>query len=214
MNLSGARNCSFDRCSLRNLGTFGFELFDGCTFNRFTCNTLEQIAAGGFRLRGVEPGGNPALRTGNNTISDNTIGYYGLTYPSAVGVLVMHSDCNTVAHNLIHHGDYTGISVGWSWSYLRSAARGNRIEQNHIHDIGYNNLLSDMGGIYTLGLSPGTVISNNLVHDVNANRYGGWGIYTDEGSTSILIENNIVYHTKFGPQVAAAHPAASSPAGA
>ena len=198
VNLSGARNCSFDRCSLRNLGTFGFELFDGCTFNRFTCNTLEQIAAGGFRLRGVEPGGNPALRTGNNTISDNTIGYYGLTYPSAVGVLVMHSDCNTVAHNLIHHGDYTGISVGWSWSYLRSAARGNRIEQNHIHDIGYNNLLSDMGGIYTLGLSPGTVISNNLVHDVNANRYGGWGIYTDEGSTSILIENNIVYHTKFG----------------
>lgn len=114
VNLSGARNCSFDRCSLRNLGTFGFELFDGCTFNRFTCNTLEQIAAGGFRLRGVEPGGNPALRTGNNTISDNTIGYYGLTYPSAVGVLVMHSDCNTVAHNLIHHGDYTGISVGWS----------------------------------------------------------------------------------------------------
>ena len=198
VNLSGARNCSFDRCSLRNLGTFGFELFDGCTFNRFTCNTLEQIAAGGFRLRGVEPGGNPALRTGNNTISDNTIGYYGLTYPSAVGVLVMHSDCNTVAHNLIHHGDYTGSSVGWSWSYLRSAARGNRIEQNHIHDIGYNNLLSDMGGIYTLGLSPGTVISNNLVHDVNANRYGGWGIYTDEGSTSILIENNIVYHTKFG----------------
>ena len=198
VNLSGARNCSFDRCSLRNLGTFGFELFDGCTFNRFTCNTLEQIAAGGFRLRGMEPGGNPALRTGNNTISDNTIGYYGLTYPSAVGVLVMHSDCNTVAHNLIHHGDYTGISVGWSWSYLRSAARGNRIEQNHIHDIGYNNLLSDMGGIYTLGLSPGTVISNNLVHDVNANRYGGWGIYTDEGSTSILIENNIVYHTKFG----------------
>ena len=198
VNLSGARNCSFDRCSLRNLGTFGFELFDGCTFNRFTCNTLEQIAAGGFRLRGVEPGGNPALRTGNNTISDNTIGYYGLTYPSAVGVLVMHSDCNTVAHNLIHHGDYTGISVGWSWSYLRSAARGNRIEQNHIHDIGYNNLLSDMGGIYTLGLSPGTVISNNLVHDVNANRYGGWGIYTDEWSTSILIENNIVYHTKFG----------------
>ena len=198
VNLSGARNCSFDRCSLRNLGTFGFELFDGCTFNRFTCNTLEQIAAGGFRLRGVEPGGNPALRTGNNTISDNTIDYYGLTYPSAVGVLVMHSDCNTVAHNLIHHGDYTGISVGWSWSYLRSAARGNRIEQNHIHDIGYNNLLSDMGGIYTLGLSPETVISNNLVHDVNANRYGGWGIYTDEGSTSILIENNIVYHTKFG----------------
>ena len=198
INLRGTRNCTFEACTLRNLGTFGFELFEGCTFNRFCHNTLEQLAAGGFRIRGSVAGGHPALRTGDNILSDNTIAYYGRTYPSGVGILVMHSDRNTIAHNLIHHGDYTGISVGWSWGYLRSAARGNLIEKNHIHDIGYNNLLSDMGGIYTLGLSPGTTVRGNLIHDVNANRYGGWGIYADEGSTSILIENNLVYHTKFG----------------
>lgn len=198
IEMTGARHCSIEQCKLYNLGTFAVELFDGCTFNRFCGNQLENLAAGGFRLRGTEPGNLPSLRTGNNTISDNTIAYYGLTYPSAVGILVMHSDCNTIAHNLIHHGDYTGISVGWSWGYQRSAARNNLIEQNHIHDIGYHNLLSDMGGIYTLGLSPGTAVRNNLVHDVNANRYGGWGIYADEGSTSVLIENNIVYNTKYG----------------
>lgn len=198
IDMTGTRHCSIEQCKLYNLGTFAVELFDGCTFNRFCGNQLENLAAGGFRLRGIEPGNLPSLRTGNNTISDNTIAYYGLTYPSAVGILVMHSDCNTIAHNLIHHGDYTGISVGWSWGYQRSAARNNLIEQNHIHDIGYHNLLSDMGGIYTLGLSPGTAVRNNLVHDVNANRYGGWGIYADEGSTSVLIENNIVYNTKYG----------------
>lgn len=198
IEMTGSRHCSIEQCKLYNLGTFAVELFDGCTFNRFCGNQLENLAAGGFRLRGTEPGNLPSLRTGNNTISDNTIAYYGLTYPSAVGILVMHSDCNTIAHNLIHHGDYTGISVGWSWGYQRSAARNNLIEQNHIHDIGYHNLLSDMGGIYTLGLSPGTAVRNNLVHDVNANRYGGWGIYADEGSTSVLIENNIVYNTKYG----------------
>ena len=198
IDMTGTRHCSIEQCKLYNLGTFAVELFDGCTFNRFCGNQLENLAAGGFRLRGTEPGNLPSLRTGNNTFSDNTIAYYGLTYPSAVGILVMHSDCNTIAHNLIHHGDYTGISVGWSWGYQRSAARNNLIEQNHIHDIGYHNLLSDMGGIYTLGLSPGTAVRNNLVHDVNANRYGGWGIYADEGSTSVLIENNIVYNTKYG----------------
>ena len=50
-----------------------------------------------------------------------------------------------------------------------------------------------------LGVSPGTVLRNNHIHHVTANHYGGWGIYHDEGSTHLLVENNVVHHTKFAP---------------
>ncbi|NQT52796.1 right-handed parallel beta-helix repeat-containing protein [bacterium] len=194
--LKGARHCAFEHCRVSHLGTSAFELLEGCTANRFVHNHIAHAGAGGFRVNGGGESSHPLLRTGHNIIADNHIDHYGTEYPSAVGILLMHTEGNTVAHNDIHHGYYTGISIGWHWGYQRSISRGNRIEHNHIHHIGQG-LLSDMGAIYTLGVSPGTVIRNNLIHDVDANHYGGWGIYNDEGSSHLLIENNVVYNTKF-----------------
>lgn len=81
--------------------------------------------------------------------------------------------------------------------YGPSVSIGNVVEGNLIHDVGQK-VLSDMGGIYMLGVSPGTIVRGNVIHDVESFGYGGWGIYTDEGSTGIRIENNLVYRTKSG----------------
>lgn len=195
--LTGARHCHIEKGTLRHLGSYAIELRDGCQDNRLVGNEISHCAAGGIRLSGGAAGAPEFLRTANNVITDNHIHHCGEVFHSGVGILSQHSAGNLLAHNHIHHLYYTGISVGWVWGYGPSVSRGNRVEFNHIHDIGQG-LLSDMGGVYLLGVSPGTVVRNNLIHDVDSWSYGGWGIYTDEGSTGIVIENNVVYRTKSG----------------
>lgn len=183
VSLCHARCCRFERCTFKNLGTYAIELLDGCREIEVQSNDITDLGAGGIKVwHGCR----------RNTIADNDIGPGGIVFHSAVGVLIGKSSGNRILHNHIHHFFYTGISVGWTWGYAESDAYGNIIEHNHVHDIG-RGWLSDMGGIYTLGVSPGTRIRYNVFHDIACRGYGGWGIYTDEGSSDILIESNLVF---------------------
>jgi len=133
--------------------------------------------------------------THSHVITDNHMHALGRVNAPAIGVLILQSGTNRIAHNHIHDLFYTAISVGWNWGYQETPCRKNIIEFNHLHDIGQG-MLSDMGAVYTLGIQRGTVVRNNVIHDVNSFTYGGWGLYPDEGSTGIVFENNLVFRTK------------------
>jgi len=191
----GALNFKIERCTIAHSGGYALFLGRGSKHNSVLANELFDMGAGGVKV------GEPVLRTDDveqnyaNVIADNQIHDLGLVYAPAVGIWVLQSGQNQILHNHVHDLFYTAISVGWTWGYGANQSKGNLIAFNHLHNIG-KDMLSDMGGIYTLGDQPGTVIRNNLVYDISSFTYGGWGIYTDEGSSNILIEDNIVYNCK------------------
>ncbi len=194
IHFEGARNCGIEDCRIQHVGWYGIELSAGCSGNRIVGNELADLGGGGVKIGGSRAREPVARRTGNHRITDNHIYQGGRVFHAGIGVLCTDSFGNSISHNEIHELNYSGIAVGWSWGYDESVSRDNRIEKNHIHHLGSGSL-SDMGGIYTLGVSPGTVLRGNLIHDIRKANYGSWCIYLDEGSSHVLVENNVCYRT-------------------
>lgn len=208
IELNIAEHCSFHQCTIRNTGGSGIWIGRNCSGCEISGSHIHDISGNGVNLgegndRLVD--GSPWWKSApeevsrDNQISHSLIERCGMQFYGAVGIW-----CGLVANTLIQHNEirdlpYSGISVGWMWTPEPTPCRENTLHANHIHHI--LNILSDGGGIYSLGLQPGSRITHNLIHDVqvNAGRAESNGMFLDEGTKELLIENNIVYNIARSP---------------
>ena len=193
INLTQTEGCAFEDCTFYGIGSHAVRFYEGCTDGRVTGCHVRSSAGGGVSIGGGDCGSGPLMHTDHITVSDCIFEELGLRYFSASGVLIMHASSCEVSHNTIRHLYYSGVCVGWRWGYADTPCHDNLVLKNHIWDLG-RGILSDMGGVYTLGAQPGTRVEGNLIHDVKSRDYGGWGLYTDEGSAYISMADNICYN--------------------
>lgn len=189
------QNIHFKNCAIRNCSSGGLWMRNSQDVTITRCR-FQHLGGNGIMIGETANNTPPTSRI---VIDHCEVSDCGTRYFGAIGIWIgMAQDC-VVRYSNIHDLPYTGISVGWRWTPEPSNCKGHRIEHNEIHHVLLK--LSDGGGIYTLGLQPGTILRSNHIHHVrvNAGRAESNGIFMDEGTTGLVVENNDIHDIARSP---------------
>ena len=163
-------------------------------------------------------------------VQNNVVSGYGRVIPASFGIGQGVGHDNLYAHNDVYDGYHCAISIshGGLDTTMSAANSNNTIAFNHVHDL-LQGIMNDGGSIRIesgngAGTAPGNKILNNKIHDtsdasaldppglfINGKSvqpgYGGDGIYLDNATGLVDVENNLVYrvsgnavYTPHGPQ--------------
>ena len=162
------------------------------------------ILAGGINIPAHHPNDTRMINSeihASGNIFYNTSSLFSSTVP----ILFTYVQYSSITDNDISYAPYSGICHGYGWGmndaggsqlYIDfgtyeyqplfqtpTTSQNNLIQGNLVHGYGFSH--TDLGAIYTLSKSPSTYIVENYA--LNSTWYG---VYTDEGSNSLIILNN------------------------
>ena len=165
-------------------------------------------------------------------VANNVVSGYGRVIPASFGIGQGFGHDNVYVHNDVYDGYHCAISIseggGDNFVPNGNGNADNTIAFNHVHDL-LQGIMNDGGSIRieagnVTHTAPGNRILNNKIHDtsdasaldtpdialhgVNVRiGYGGDGIYMDNATGLVDVENNLVYrvsdnaiYSPHGPQ--------------
>jgi uncharacterized protein (TIGR03437 family) len=158
-----------------------------------------------------------------NVVQNNVVEGYGRTIPASFGIAQGSGHDNLLTHNDVY--DVSISEAGSDTTRPNGVGNANNtISFNHVYNL-FQGIMNDGGAIRieagnSVYTAPGNRILNNRIHDVtdasimDSNGYGGQGIYLDNQTGLVDVENNLVYRVSanamFTPQGPAAPNQAST----
>ncbi|SPF55322.1 conserved hypothetical protein [Candidatus Sulfopaludibacter sp. SbA4] len=142
-----------------------------------------------------------------NSVQNTVVEGYGRVYASSKGITQGQGHDNLYTHNDVYDGYKGAIKVCYcaNSDVNPPFTNNNVISFNHVYNL-FQGLMNDSGSLYFGVGTPsppssgtGNKMLNNKVHDVSdasaldADGYGGDGLYADDFSGQVDMENNLVY---------------------
>ena len=195
VRLRGAEHCELQRCRFVHSAGGGVRLDLHCRHNRVDRCEMAHLGGTGVLLCGYGPGRRDV--NGHNTITNCRIHHGGQIYWHSSAVFVWQSGANRIAHNLIHHMPYNGITI----SGVRPAWFRNRTSRECSRTIRWD----EVGGVRPAGWldwdevlpflhSRDNFVADNEIHHVVEVLDDGNAIYISGAGEGNVVRRNYVHH--------------------
>jgi hypothetical protein len=213
VSCQNCQNVTFDSDIITQTAGTGLD-FTTTNPNQATMNNVLQnsaiydVASHGLRIGLLAQNSDTAANVPQNTmVQNNVIEGVGRIFAKGFGIAQGCNSNNTYSQNEIYDGYSGGINIGALNCPVgnSSLTSGNTASYNLIYNLGQG-VSNDFGCVY-FNTSPynanpvptGNQALNNVCHDVSddskidSDGYGGQGIYIDNYTGNVLVQNNLVF---------------------